>query len=95
MDRRTYERMLREIRAIHRALTGEELRDDDVRIEPGAPPREEELTARFAQLVAEARSIPKVALELRALGLDDDPPALPLPEPRSGAPASTDAHAED
>lgn len=98
MERRTYERMMREIRAIHLALTGEELRDDDVRAgESGAPPSEHELTARFAELATEARAIPSVALELWALGLDDDaaldaPP--PPPSEQDGAPAQSGVHAD-
>lgn len=75
MDRRIYERMILEIRAIHHAVTGEELRVDEAPREGDAegasPATEEEIRRRFDELAATARSIPGVAFELWALGLDE------------------------
>lgn len=69
MDRRAYERMEQEIRAIHRALTGEEPRLDGTSVDTSAPPpSEHDVERRFTELAIEARSIPRIAAELAALG---------------------------
>ncbi|UJR83937.1 hypothetical protein [Sandaracinus amylolyticus] len=64
--------MTQEIRAIHRALTGEELRIDGAPPTDPEAPSEGELTVRFAELAIAARSIPSIAFELWALGLDEE-----------------------
>lgn len=95
MDRSTYERMLRDIRAIHHALTGHELQVDDAALaaEGGACPPEDELLRRFSELRAEAHGIPEIALELWAL----EPSAhADLEPPRDAPPAQMErADAEE
>lgn len=69
MNRRAYERMEHEVRAIHRALTGEDPRLDEAGPEPhGDVPTEEEIERRFTELAIDARSIPGLARELSAHG---------------------------
>lgn len=74
MDRRAYERMEQEVRAIHRALTGEDPRLDgaegldDGATEPADTPAaaEHEVERRFTALALEARSVPSIAAKLSA-----------------------------
>jgi HSP20 family molecular chaperone IbpA len=59
--------MENEVRAIHRAVTGEEPRVESVA--PDAEiPGEDEIAQRFTELAIEARFIPRVANELSARG---------------------------
>lgn len=67
MNRRAYERMEHEVRAIHRALTGEEPRLEEGGPADGSVPTEEELERRFTELAIDARSIPGVATALATL----------------------------
>lgn len=74
MDRRAYERMEQGVRAIHRALTGEEPHLDGVAdlhadAEPAtaAAPAHDEVERRFTELVLEARTLPGFAERLSAL----------------------------
>jgi HSP20 family molecular chaperone IbpA len=67
MERRAFERMEREVRAIHRALTGDEPRIEDLPSDAETP-AEDELMRRFTELAIFARANPHVASELSALG---------------------------
>ncbi|AKF03594.1 hypothetical protein DB32_000743 [Sandaracinus amylolyticus] len=88
--------MTQEIRAIHRALTGEELRIDEAAPSERDAPSEGELAARFAELAIAARSIPSIAFELWALGLDEEHArATPRRAERALADASARADAEE
>jgi hypothetical protein len=68
MERGAYERMERRVRAIHRALTGDDPRPDDAASSDGengraegSAPAQEEIERRFTELALEARTHPRIA----------------------------------
>jgi HSP20 family molecular chaperone IbpA len=67
MERRVFERMEREVCAIYRALTGEELRVEELEWDAELA-GEEQISQRFTELAIAAREIPRVAAVLSDLG---------------------------